>query len=433
MVILIHRYSHRIFLNRALLGSQMAIFAFILAQFVEIDLGTVAGITLSLQKVVALFAYPLALYWMRSARVNIVLLFFCALLGLSFLMPLLFIEKTTDMLAASMLIITGFLGAFVLYNAVSYDLKAGMRFFATWWIRFSLLSSLIAALQMPGWVPLINVPEDMQNMRDVSTGFVRGVGFKQDPNFLALMLALTVTFIFYYQKGFRQQIIYFFIIVCGVFATFSRMGLLLIGLQVVLIVLFNLRKKLGVRIALFFVFLLPLLSFGVLLLPREVQAYINERATGTLSFFVVLFSDKPPSGWVSSAEQRAILLRSAFQAAQNAWPLGVGALQTASAIQKYAGFNNVSHNTFVELFLIGGFWGILTTLLYIGVPFYKSFSLARNKTIEFQTIRTLVFTILLAGIFLSLVYNSLFWLPLVLPLSISSYSRVKSQTNSQTV
>jgi len=409
--------SQKLAFNRAQLGAQLAIFIFVLAQFVEVELGSVAGVSFSLQKLLAVVFYPIALIWIRRLRIKSGLLAFALLLWLSFVLALLFNGKSEVLLSASLFTLVGFLGAFVLYNALLVDFAAGMELLASWWIKFSIFSSLIAVLQMVGWFPLLTVPDSLESMRDVSIGYFRGVGFKFDPNFLALMLALSVSFILYYVPRGWRQVGYILIILIGIVATFSRMGLLLVALQFAILLLGNLKKKSSLKIEFGIVATLLVLSMVLLLSPAALREYVVTRAVDAVSFFHVLFTGDVPSGWISSAVARAVLLRAAFQAALEHWPTGVGALQTQDAIEALSGLVNVSHNTFVELFLIGGLSGLITILVYFFIVISKHWSLIRIKTVEVQSILLISWTMVFAGIFLSLVYNSILWFSLVLLLA----------------
>ena len=429
MALQINWRSRKLVFNRTQLGAQLAIFMFVFAQFVEVELGSVGGVSLSLQKLLAAFFYPIALVWIRRLRIKPSLLMFALPLWLSFVVALLFNNKNEALLSASLITLVGFLGAFVLYNALSVDFIAGMQFLASWWIKFSLFSSLIAVLQMVGWFPLLTVPDKLESLRDVSTGYFRGVGFKLDPNFLALMLALAVSFILYYVPRGRRQIGYILIVLAGILATFSRMGLLLVALQLAILLLVNLRKKSSLQIGLGIVVMLLVLGIILLLSPAALREYVVTRAVDAVSFFHVLFTGGVPSGWISSAMARAVLLRAAFQAALEYWPIGVGALQTQDAIGALSGLANVSHNTFVELFLIGGLSGLVTVLIYFFIIISKNLSLMKIKTIEVQCTLSISWTMVFAGIFLSLVYNSLLWFSLVLLLAAHTARLVLKSTS----
>lgn len=75
----------------------------------------------------------------------------------------------------------------------------------------------------------------------------------------------------------------------------------------------------------------------------------------------------------------------------------------------------MAHNTYLEFFVVGGLWGILTLLYYIGcvrkkLKFVYEFIPLKEKGV----VVIVIFALAATGLFLSITYNSILWLPFVL-------------------
>ncbi|GAB4502304.1 MAG: hypothetical protein Fur0035_18520 [Anaerolineales bacterium] len=407
-------------IKRQELGVYLVIFVFVLSQFVEINLFSVGETLVSLQKVLAILCYPAAVLLMGRLKIKPVLVVFTLFLWAAFVLALFLSGDIGAILSASVIVMVGFFGSIVVYTALSVNLIAGMRYLASLWIKFSLLSSVVAVLQAIGRFPLLTVSDDLQNMRDVTTGYFRGVGFKFDPNFLALMLALAVPFILAYVPKWHIRLFDLLVVFAGILATFSRMGLLLAGMSFVMFILLNAKKKSSLRVMFLGFAIVSMAAIAIFLSAETVRTYVVSRILDVTDFFYVLFTGDVPTGWFSSAAARAILLRAAFQSAVENWLTGVGAFQTQKTIGDVSGLENVSHNTYVEIFLIGGITGIFALLIYLFTLMSINLKLRKLKTDGIQTVILINWVIIFAGIFLSLAYNSVFWFPLSLSLATQS-------------
>lgn len=411
-------------------GARLAIAAFVLAQFVEITFFHVASVPVTAQKLAALLAFPLALLLMGGIRAPARLLGLAALLLLAFTM-----RDLTDgvldaqTLAASSVVLIGLAGAVVLFTALESDARA-LGWLASTWIAFAVVTAILAIAQAFGLVSMVTPGKELLGGREVMPGvsLYRGVGLKEDPNFQALMLCIGLLFSHFRQRR-RTRTCTSALLALGVVATFSRMGLLLALL--ILIAAPVARASADDRIVATVRGLaaVAVVGIGLALFVRFVSpatgTYLEDRFTDVVTTYeMVLGEDVPRSSPAppSSARARLILAVGAMDLGARNWGRGIGAFRTEAELQKTTGLSNVSHNTYLELFVIGGVWGLLC------VGWYAFLLLRGLRTGDRQHARFIACLALVfgfTGLFLSLTYNSIIWLPVVLALVGTTARRVR--------
>lgn len=421
------------------LGVWIAIIVFIAAQFIEVTLFSVGGIPITLGKLIAGVFYPISLIFMKKLYLNRYMFFLAFLLLLSYTMAF-FIRGNFSpaVIKAFTIVLIGFAGATVLYTALAIDCEKNFRRFAYTWIAFSVITAPITMLQTIGFFPLVTVPEQYIGYRKTIFGLYRGVGLKFDPNFQALMLVIGVVFaLFYLKKVWLKLLAVIIILFLGILGTFSRMGLFLSLVSLVTYFLVKGTQKNRSLLKLF----LEIISFGFIIStislilyvwgPQSISEYLRDRVIDIGNGLDIIFSKglTIPHGHLSSAETRALLAKAALMLALKNWTVGIGAFQTKSLLYEYIGIQNVAHNTYLELFLIGGIWGLLTILFYGLIIFYgvRCKNNCRFLTLQYNTSFALVVVFVLSGLFLSLTYNSVIWLPIVLALTIRKCAKILYQ------
>lgn len=407
------------------LGIWVAVIVFVLAQFVEVELFSVGSIPITLQKLLAVVLYPFSVILMGRIRVSGPMILFALTLIVSY--TLAFWANghfSPEAESAVVVVLVGFAGATVLYTALTLRGERGFRMLAYTWIAFSVGTAAVTVLQAVGLFPFLTVPDEYIQYREAVGGLYRGVGLKFDPNFQALMLVIGVMFAqFYLSKGWLRLLV-FSVIFLGIVGTFSRMGLLLVMLLIAINpVIQRLGKRRGFIRTLVELagYLLVVSSVGFAVYvwgPPSIGEYLGQRLAEVGSGLALLVSGETatPIGHLSSAETRALLAKAALILALQNWATGVGAYQTDSVIFEYIGIPNVAHNTYLELFLIGGVWGVISILTYATIVF-RSLWLRGNGQLVVthrNALLALALVLAFAGMFLSLTYNSVVWLPIVL-------------------
>lgn len=405
-------------------GVRLVLFVFVFSQFVEVNFGTFGSIDVSLQKLIAVIFYPLSILLMGYFYLNMRMIGFAFLLLASFLVAYLGNFSLDYFFSAIMIVLVGLVGAITLYTAFIVGGYKSLKLFALMWIGFSILTSIITILQAVGIFPFLTVPNDLVWMREATGSFFRGVGLKFDPNFQALMLAIGFSFILIYVKKEYLKFIFGFVILIGILGTFSRMGWVLVALIIFLNLVLLKRKRNFLNGGFLLILLLGIYFTTYGLIPNFVKDFINARFLDVKDGLVVLFSGEIPRGILSSAVVRALLARASFTLALQNWLTGIGAFRSKDFIYSLTGIMNVAHNTYLEIFLVGGILGIGVLIAYVkiildGFLYVNKTSLVSEKK-TFITI-SLVFAI--TGIFLSLLYNSIFWFPLVLALTMCRWQK----------
>jgi O-antigen ligase len=230
---------------------------------------------------------------------------------------------------------------------------------------------------------------------------------------------LGVVFATYYVK--RMKTVIILLIMLGIVGTFSRMGFLVAALALLVApVAQTLASRRGGDVAILKVLgtamTLVLLSFGAYVAaPQNVQSYLAIRAED-------LVTANTPSVslmGMTSTEERILLFDSALRVYSENYLLGVGAYKAPEFLQLYSGLAKTVHNSYLEALLAGGIFGALAIAFYVT---FVALALSKSRRAGGNTNRrslvlTLLFACGLIGLFLTMNYNSILWLPLVLALA----------------
>lgn len=423
------------------IGAAIAIISFVLTQFVDITVFHVGMIPITIQKLVAAYFLPLSAVLIGHIRLKLSLIIVATSLLVAYLAAHV-VSGTLppEALSAAASVVFGFWGAVILYTALTQN-ERNIELLAKVWIIFSVITSIVTVLQALGKVPLMTVPGDYLDRRIALGGLYRGVGLKFDPNFQALMLVIGLVFTQYFTRS--GQLYITVVILLGIVATFSRMGLLL-GVMIVLFTPFLKillqRQSFGKALLRLFTNAV-IISLGTIIVymfgPQEIPEYLLQRVQDIAVAITTIGSDHASigGGHLTSAETRLIVANTAWRLALENWTFGVGAYRSDSAIFAASGIMNVAHNTYLELFLIGGVWGIVAMLCYATILFSGLLSDIRSLAPAFEQgfFFTLVVVFASLCFFLSLTYNSIIWLPLVLSLTILHFEKKRRITYPFTV
>ncbi len=414
------------------LASSLLIITFVCVQFIDLTLYDVGGFSISVQKTVAALVFPISLLLIRRLRFDKHLIGFAVLLTVVYLIGHIARgEVTPEGWSAVIGVWMQLWGAIALLTAV-VEKKDGVLLVGKVWIWISVVTAILAILQSLGVIPLINVPEEYLHNRETETGFYRGIGLKFDPNFHALMLAIGIAFVGVFLKG-KTRLLAFLIICLGIVATFSRMGLILAGIIMFFtffVESFAVREK-WLSTAFKTFGLLGVISLVILLLyqwaPLVIKDYLVKRFEDMITALslITVSEEYWPYSHLSSAEVRAILLRTSLLLGLENWTVGLGAYETDKAVFNLTGLNNVAHNTFLELFVIGGIWGLAVSAYYFWIIYSAIKISLREFSKEMLCVLALMLTFLIAWMFLSLTYNSIIWLPLVISVSLKKIKKEK--------
>lgn len=409
------------------IGAQLAITVFVVCQFVEITFIEIGETPVTLQKLLAVILLPFALRLMKN---RISLNFQMILIGISF--SIAFSARyivdgsfPREFWAGNISVLTGCFAGLVLYTALTEELGA-VDFLAKIWIWASAATGALACLQASSaftWLPLS--PDTLHHW---SMLYYRGIGLKTDSNFQAAVASLGLPFAFFYVSP-RWRIPVLLVITLGILATFSRMGLMVSLIALGLSVAVYARKikettipkllLLFAAVALvFFFWAIGIEKFSNLIVHRfeEIGVTLRVLMEGK-SETLILQED------LNSTEIRLILAQKALQLGRKHWIVGVGAFRNVPALFKATGFSDGACNTPLDLFLIGGVFGILAFFLYWLVIF-RCYWNTRSSLLPLREKRLLLLlsvTTLYISMFLSLTYISFIWLIPALALAIDHW------------
>ncbi|MFW6008623.1 MAG: O-antigen ligase family protein [archaeon] len=408
--------------DKKILGSKLAILTYIILQFVEINFFKIGNIPVSLQKLLAVTIFPVSLILIGRILINKKLFCFMFLLTLAYIFNhIVMFESLVEFSNALMIITMHFFSAVVLYTALSTD-KKNLNYFFKMWIVFSLISSFFALLQVVDLSPLSLF---RGNPISIGSGFYRGVGFKTDPNFQAFILNIGLVFLLLIKS--KHKYFKITLLLLGVLATFSRMGILL---SLVSLIMFSYIKNIVLKKDLFISFIKSIVIIIVLIvvcilsflvIPDNYSSYLLERSYDIVNSFKLFQANELKPGR-SSAQDRLILATTSFRVGIDNFLTGVGAFNTEDYIYRYSNIKQAAHNTYLELFATGGIWGLFALLFYFKIV-YNSIKNISNSNSYKSVYLLFIFIYGLIAMFLSLTYNSILWLPLVLSLTMKECNK----------
>ena len=423
------------------LGVWVAIVGFVFAQFVEQDiLWLLLPISISLNKIVVLVIFPLAFALMGYIRIALPLIAIASVMilansaayveNLDVLNP----DPTTPpmpLLSANATVVVGFLTATMLYTALAQSDRSFL-ILGRVWVAFAAVTSLVVVGQVFGLLPLWAIlSDDASQIGGLAiaeaVGLYRGIGFKLDPNYQALVLVLGIVFARFYVFS-KFRLIVALVITAGLVGTFSRMGLFVAALAWVFASVIKARTNrrdantVPLLTLLGTVTILALMSIGFYYLaPPEVQSYLELRITETSSAFRSLAAGgSPAQPEMASTNTRILMVATALRIFSDYYLVGVGAYRQSEAMDAYTGVDQTLHNTYLDQLVTGGLLGVLVIILYITLVVRalsqyqgEGEDAARRK----RCVLTLIFAFSLLACFLTLNYYSIVWFPLVIALA----------------
>jgi hypothetical protein len=410
-----------------LFGAWMVIVAFVFTQFVEFTILEGGSLDLSLQKAVGLVVFPVAFTLMGYIRISLLLISLACLMLLAnsaaYVVNFSFLDP--ELLSANVSVLSGLFGATALYTALTHW-EGGFSVLGRVWAVFAVVTSIIVVGQTFGLVPLWAVPSEELGYRITEVGgLIRGTGLRLDPNYQAFVLVLGLVFTRFYTA--RMKSVFALIIALGVVGTFSRMGLLAAFFVWITAPAFEaLVRRKGWSTT----FLKPLVTVATLglllsgfhtLIPQSVQLYSEQRISDVseaISYLAAGPSTTPLTG-TTSAENRMLLFIGALTIFFQNGVFGVGANKTDDFMNAIIGIPASVHNTYLEWLVVGGVLGVLTVVFYIAfiVRVLRQSSQAEKDASRKSFVLTFLFAFGLMAWFLTLNYNSIMWLPLVIALA----------------
>lgn len=315
--------------------------------------------------------------------------------------------------------VMSFLVVILIVSAVKQDNHL-FYFFSKLWLIAAIVSSLLSLLQFLDILGYYNLSVETQLMREGVGGFNRGVALKRDPNFLALLLALSVPLAFHLRSHRRISGLKLFIslaiILIGIICTQSRMGIILYFIAMAIwSIIFNSRS-----IASLFKLCALIVGFSILFFsfaPQTVKSGLEGRFIELQQTITSgLVAERNNNGNVTSSTARLILLYSGFKAANERFIFGWGVGNTKKAISQYSAIDldNVAHNTYLEFYIVFGFFGVVFMIYYLFINFPEK----RMSNENHALCKTIYITFFVACLFLSNIYTSILWIPLLIKFSL---------------
>jgi hypothetical protein len=413
------------------LGARLALATFVVTQFVDLTLLDVGGIQLTAQKSAAVALLPMAVILMRRLRISRSLIFLGVTLAFAYSIAHLWQGDLGPPLLNGLFGLSGgMVTAVVLYTALC-EAPGCFGYFAAWWVAASVVTGAVMVLQALNVLPLFVVPESDLPARLALSGLYRATGFKYDPNIAALMLVIGLAFAF--GTSGRRSALSRALIGAGIVTTFSRMGILA-GLGMFLLAGFKnrrgiahiLRRAIGMLVAVLLIS--ASVTAGALLAAPEIARYLSERFGEVVVTYEQVMAGGVPPGrgrHLTSSEARVLLAKGALDTAMSHWLTGVGAYATEDAIFEEVSLHNVAHNTYLELFLIGGLSGLACVWVYYAVV-AGALRAAKNRP-DLSEARYVVFAaagaVACGSLFLSITYTSLLWVPAFLAAALRYQAR----------
>ncbi len=399
------------------------IWVFCLTQFTDISFGQAAFLPLTLQKLMGLCVYPVALILLRRAPVGPAMRWFgAALLACYSVAGLVRPSIVGGVLSADFGVLAGAFAAWMLYRALA-DRSAAFDEFLRAWTILAVITSIVGLLQVAELLPTVPAIDKDADFAMMSDGVRRGWGLKADANFQALMLVISLATARLAPLRYRWLAIA--IILAGLVATFSRMGLVLGLMALVVTGLLGRPRsdrraalRTAARYLLTLILLAALVFAGLMMgLSDSAERYLGRlgESVSALDLLAEGAVEEHQDRNLNSTEARAALLLGSFEIAARHLPFGVGPYQSEALMYELVGLYNVAHNVYMEWIMIGGVCGLLPPIAFVVMirrARRHARSIADRRAASLLLVVALVFGI--GGLFLSLTYNSFIWLPLAL-------------------
>ena len=421
-----------------LTGERLVIAAYVASQFIDVTFFAVGGFVVSAQKALVLVLLPIGALMLRRIVIAPQLVALAALAALAFSLSDLVSGRVNPTLAGAVVsIVLNCVAAVVLTSALTSGGFEPLRFFAGAWIVLSITTAVLALGQMFGVLPLVADAASNVDARETGTGLVRGTGLKNDPNFTAMLLLVGLVLCFYTWRRYAR-LLGVLVILVGIAATLSRMGVLIACTVLVLgaAPTVSLRRSPGRKIASVGAAALSVVLVAVALFlvsPGPVRQYMAERIDDLRATYQTLVLGVEPAlapGQVNigSGVERADLNQAALHVFLDHWAVGVGANEVPAAVGRLTGMPAPAHNTYLETAAVGGLVGLallsyyvasVVSLLAAGFRRYRKVLTFEQQTLQ-RSIRLVIVVIASLAAVLTLDYIAFFWLPMCLAIGIGT-------------
>jgi len=418
-----------------LLGAALAIESWVATQFFEITIVEIGSFALSVQKILALVLLPVALLILRTWRIPLTLgwmaILMCAANSAWYVAHGAWSDPR--MLGANIGSILVFFGATVLYSGLAVA-RDGIARLGKAWARWALVTSPVCVAQSLGLLPLFNVPSELLINRATTIGLERAVGFKADPNFQALMLVAGALYLVVFIRSSMSRTAQLGVIAVGILATLSRMGILLfVGVLLMNTIVAASQRGTALRtigralIGGTIVAIGTTFAFLKGALPSGLQSYLTARFVDAWKVAVSVSAGQDVAAasgaHLSSAAARTLVALGALRVFVQNPVVGIGAGRSKEILVAASGQFNVAHNTYLEMAMTGGLFGIAFLVVYF-VPWVLLWPVRRTAfsadaawnqmwgySIALYAVFALVFLLL------SLNANSILYVPVVVALA----------------
>lgn len=306
------------------------------------------------------------------------------------------------------------------------ELRAGLEYFARRWLFWSYVTAGLCLAQAARLAPLVGTAPGSAALYQLPGGVIRAVGLKGDPNFAALLLAIGLLFSLNLKRGLASATL----ILAGLVMTFSRMGLVLVGIVFVTQGALTAWFRHG-RVAWQTTAAAALAVFlgGIVLLKSaQLRGYFAvwgsrvDQAVAVMSLSDNGASVLQMAGHGSAGSRLALALEGLHVGIQSL-PVGVGDGAVADLMQRRLGIARAVHDSYLESLLA---WGVFTApfwlaYLLLWIESRKSrygrapSGIRRRQMSHFFTVYSAAF------LFLSLLSTSLLWLPFLVGAELSDH------------
>jgi O-antigen ligase len=359
----------------------MFIVPLVLSQFLSINLITILGQVVSLEKLAALILYPIAVLFMgiRNIKITKEIVIFGVLYTMTFLIFSFWTrDSITTMLGPIIFLCIHLFVIVMLVSITSIDIKSLTILFRLW-VILSVFTAAISISQAFGILSNISA-------EDSNRGLVRAAGLLEDPNYQAMVLLFGFSILFV-EKPSIKNTGFLLVIFWGILSTLSRMGLLGVIFLILLMFIVTLFKsERGYKLTLLKYRLFQVLILCVLFLVLINFAYpynvgLKQRIQDTtiqkgMNGFETTEKVKDNEGLpvlegMTSTETRLLLIQQSLKGIKNNTIFGIGFNNTVGYMEETINYPKEIHNTYLEYVLTGGISGMLLIV-------FSAFFVVRN-------------------------------------------------------
>lgn len=337
--------------------NHLFIFILTFGLFTSFNFITIGSFVLSLKKIIVFLSIIFMLFKVKNfsidSKIIIYSIFFIIILNLKNL-----INFNFDISA----IISIFPNIFFVTLLIKYLNENSLNnFFLKTWIFYGLVMSFLAILQTLGLAPQVQdqvlglYSENYYSVDKLnSSSLNRATGLFIDPNFFVVYLLIASVLNRYIIKNKYYELLIFL----GILATFSRMGLIIYFFTYLFSnnMLHTIKYTFLLTISfILMIFILPE-SFTFFATDRFLEIF-NLQSYLTYNLFDSIDTNSTIARFLTLIAAKDIFL-------QNIW-FGIGIGNIRDIYEIYLGFSTVTHNTFIEFFIISGIFGLILNFYLI--------------------------------------------------------------------